>query len=388
METKEKYRTPEVSIMKLHTIDEALDDIRNGKVVIVVDDEDRENEGDFVAAAELITPEIINFMTHHGRGLICTPLPEKRCDELGLELMVNHSSDPKETAFTVSVDLIGNGVTTGISAVDRAKTIRALMDSATKPWDLAKPGHVFPLRAKEEGVLRRPGHTEAAVDLARLAGLKEGGVIVEIMNEDGTMARLPELFQIADKFQLKIISIKDLIDYRLKKDKLIETKEEFPIKTHYGDFVFHCFKQKNNQQIHYAFTKGEWTEEEAVPVRVVSSNIYFDLLKNMVQGETQQLQSVFDIIHREGRGAVVFINNIKDGEYIAKKIEQMKRFLRGETHQFTPQMDEKDLGIGVQIIKNLGIKKVKLITKNPSRKINISEYGIEIVDYIPLKIKP
>lgn len=276
-----------MSEIKLNTIPEAIEDLKNGKVIIVVDDENRENEGDFLSAAELTTPEIINFMTIHGRGLICTPLPEKRCDELGLEAMVSRSTDPKETAFTVSIDLLGDGVSTGISASDRAKTILALMDEKTKPTDFMRPGHIFPLRAKTGGVLKRAGHTEAAIDLTKLAGLKEGGVICEIMNEDGTMARLPELVVLAKKLDLKIISIEDLINYQLKKGDLVNEIESRRVKTAFGEFDFHAFQEKHTDQIHFALTKGNWEIDEPVLVRVQSSSAYFDVLSRLIIGEKE-----------------------------------------------------------------------------------------------------
>ena len=368
----------------LNTIPEAIEDIKNGKIVIVVDDEDRENEGDFVASAELITPEIINFMSIHGRGLHCAPLPEDRCNQLELYPMVGKNTDPKGTAFTVSVDLLGHGVTTGISAADRAKTIRALMDENITPGQLGRPGHVFPLIAKKGGVLRRPGHTEAAVDLTKLAGLKPGGVIVEIMNEDGTMARLPQLRKIADRFGFKIITIQDLIAYRLANESLIERIESFPIKTVYGDFELISYIQKTNQQIHFALTKGNWTEEDAVPVRVKSTNSYYDLFSALQFGEIPLLKKITEIITQEGKGAVVFINNVSDVDLIKAKLEQFKHFHSGSQTNPLLQTDEKDYGIGAQIIKDLGISNIKLITQNPQKKKNLSGYNLEIVDYIGL----
>ncbi len=370
--------------IKLNTIPEALEDIKNGKVVIVVDDEDRENEGDFIASAELITPETINFMSIHGRGLHCVPLPEERCDELGLDLMVGNNTDPKGTAFTVSVDLLGHGVTTGISASDRALTVKALMDKNTKAQDLSRPGHIFPLRAKKGGVLRRPGHTEAAVDLTTLAGLQPGGVIVEIMNEDGTMARLPQLSKIAEKFGLKIITIQDLIAYRLKHDSLIQRLDEIPFKSYYGDFNLITYKQTTNGQIHFALTKGNWTAEEPVLVRVKSSNSYYDLFSALQNGETPMLQKVTDLINAEGKGAVVFINNLTDSDLILSKLRHYKEYLEGKQKNPLLSMDEKDYGIGAQIIKDLGIKNIKLITQNPDKVRPLSGYGLEIVE----KVRP
>ncbi|MDO5655805.1 MAG: 3,4-dihydroxy-2-butanone-4-phosphate synthase [Flavobacteriaceae bacterium] len=366
----------------INTIPEAIEDIRQGKIVIVVDDEDRENEGDFVAAAELITPELINFMSIHGRGLHCAPLTQERCEKLELHPMVGKNTDPKGTAFTVSVDLLGHGVTTGISASDRAKTIRALMDENTTPGQLGRPGHVFPLIAKKGGVLRRPGHTEAAVDLTTLAGLKPGGVIVEIMNEDGSMARLPQLRKIADKFDLKIVTIHDLIAYRLENESLIERIEEFPIKTIYGDFKLISYIQKTNQQIHFVLTYGHWNDEESVPVRVKSTNSYYDLFSALQFGETPLMHKITDIIKKEKKGAIVFINNVSDVDLIKSKLEHFKMYHSGSQANPLLQADDKDYGIGAQIIKELGISKIRLITQNPQKKKNLSGYDLEIVDYI------
>lgn len=370
--------------IKLDSISEAIEEIKKGKMVIVVDDEDRENEGDFVVSAELITPEIINFMSIHGRGLHCAPLPEDRCEELELHPMVGKNTDPKETAFTVSVDLLGHGVTTGISASDRAKTVQALMDPNTTPGQLGRPGHIFPLRAKKGGVLRRPGHTEAAVDLTVLAGLKPGGVIVEIMNEDGTMARLPQLREIADRFDLKLITIQDLIAYRLQHESLIERIEEFPIKTFFGDYQLITFRQKTNEQIHFALVKGEWNEDEAVPVRVKSTNSYYDLFSSLQFGETPLLKRITEIIDEEGKGAIVFINNIVSSDLIQAKVNQFKDFQTGD--QLTPLLkpDSLDYGTGAQIIKDLGITNIKLITQSPNKKRSLSGYDLEIVDYIQI----
>ncbi len=369
--------------IKLNTIEEAIEDIKAGKIIIVVDDEDRENEGDFIASAELITPEIVNFMGIHGRGLHCVPLPEKRCEELKLFPMVSKNTDPKETAFTISVDLLGHGVTTGISAFDRAKTIQAIMDNKTTPEQLGRPGHIFPLKAKNGGVLRRPGHTEAAVDLTRLAGLKPGGVIVEIMNDDGTMARLPQLVKIAKKFDMKLISIEDLIAYRLKTETLVEKIDEFPIKTKFGDFQLVTYKQKTNQQIHFVLTKGEWNNNEAVPVRVKSTNSYYDLFSALHYGEKPALQQITDIINKEGKGAIIFINNISNSEMIEAKLEHFKNFHTGDLQTPLLQNDKKDYGTGAQIIKDLGINKIKLITQHiKDKKKNLAGYGLEITEYI------
>lgn len=373
-----------MSDIKLDTIAEAIEDIKEGKIIIVVDDEDRENEGDFVVAAELITPEIINFMSIHGRGLHCAPLTEERCQALELHPMVGTNTDPKGTAFTVSVDLLGQGVTTGISAADRAKTIQALMDPNTTPGQLGRPGHVFPLKAKKGGVLRRPGHTEAAVDLTILAGLKPGGVIVEIMNEDGTMARLPELRVIADRFNLKIITIQDLIAYRLENESLIEKIEEFPIKTIFGDYQLVTYRQLTNQQIHFALVKGNWDDNEAVPVRVKSTNSYYDLFSALQYGETPLLKRITEIIEKEGKGAIVFINNIVSSELIQAKLDHFRDFHEGTGQNPLLQPDELDYGTGAQIIKDLGISNIKLITQNPSKKRSLSGYDLEIVDYIQI----
>lgn len=368
--------------IKLNTIAEAIEDLKNGKIIIVVDDENRENEGDFLSAAELTTPEIINFMTIHGRGLICTPLPEKRCDELGLDIMVTRSSDPKETAFTISVDLLGNGVSTGISASDRARTILALMDENTKPTDLMRPGHIFPLRAKSGGVLKRAGHTEAAIDLTRLAGLKEGGVICEIMNEDGTMARLPQLMELAKKLNLKIVSIEDIIDYQLKKGDLVHKIEERKVKTFYGEFDFHAFQEKHTEQIHFALTKGNWELEEPVLVRVQSSNVYFDVLHQLINGEKPLLEKITKLINNEGKGALVFINNVSNAENTLRKLQQFNNQQDGQLTKKSNNFSE--YGIGTQILKKLGINNFKIISQNPDQKPMISGYGVKVSEIVPL----
>jgi 3,4-dihydroxy-2-butanone-4-phosphate synthase len=368
--------------IKLNTIAEAIEDLKNGKIIIVVDDENRENEGDFLSAAELTTPEIINFMTIHGRGLICTPLPEKRCDELGLDIMVTRSSDPKETAFTVSVDLLGNGVSTGISASDRARTILALMDENTKSTDLMRPGHIFPLRAKSGGVLKRAGHTEAAIDLTRLAGLKEGGVICEIMNEDGTMARLPQLMELAKKLNLKIVSIEDIIDYQLKKGDLVHKIEERKVKTFYGEFDFHAFQEKHTEQIHFALTKGNWELEEPVLVRVQSSNVYFDVLHQLINGEKPLLEKITKLINNEGKGALVFINNVSNAENTLRKLQQFNNQQDGQLTKKSNNFSE--YGIGTQILKKLGINNFKIISQNPDQKPMISGYGVKVSEIVPL----
>ncbi len=373
-----------MSDIQLNTIPEAIEDLRQGKIIIVVDDENRENEGDFLSAAELTTPEMINFMTLYGRGLICTPLPEKRCDELGLDIMVTRSSDPKETAFTVSVDLLGEGVSTGISASDRSKTILALMDPKTKPADFMRPGHIFPLRAKKGGVLKRAGHTEAAIDLTRLAGLKEGGVICEIMNEDGSMARLPQLVVLAKKHGLKIVSIEDLIHYLLQKGNLIERLEERPVKTHYGDFNFYAFRETSTDQIHFALTKGSWKVDEPVLVRVQSSNSYFDVLSRLITGEKPLLEKVTQMINEEGKGALIFINNVSTSENTMRKLQQFLNYQEGSATRPTLASNFRDYGIGTQILKNLGISKFRVITQNPNLKPIVGGYDVEVSELVEL----
>ena len=309
---------------KLNTIQEAINDIKAGKVIIVVDDEDRENEGDFLAAAELVTPEMINFMATHGRGLICAPLTENRCKDLGLHMMVTNNTDPMETAFTVSVDLKGNGVTTGISAGDRAKTVQALVNDDTKPFDLARPGHIFPLVAKEGGVLRRTGHTEAAIDFARLAGLQPAGVIVEIMNEDGTMARLPQLMEVAKKFDLKIVSIEDLVAYRMDHDSLINKQEDFNIQTRFGSFRLRAYQQTTNNQVHIALTKGEWTKDEPVLTRVNSTLVNNDILGTLTNNADQKLDDMIRVINDAGKGAILFINQQSQSLNLLKRLSLLK----------------------------------------------------------------
>lgn len=365
----------------LDTIEEAIDAIARGEVIIVVDDAARENEGDFVAAAEKVTPEMINFMATHGRGLICTPISEERCKALALEKMVSDNTDPMETAFTVSVDLKGEGVTTGISAKDRARTIAALLDPKTKAKDLSRPGHIFPLIAKEGGVLRRTGHTEAAIDFARLAGLKPAGVIVEIMNEDGSMARLQELQQVAKKLNLKIVSIEDLVSYRMQKDSLIVKKIDTSIETLYGKFRLRAYEQTTNKIIHLALTYGEWNEEESVLTRIHSSKISNDILGMLTVGEQQGLDSIFEVIKKEGKGAMLFINKEQVPEDLLSRIQTLKELQnKGEVMKAPPlSMDDKDYGIGAQILHDLNIKKLRVIsnTKQPQR-IGITGYGLTI----------
>ncbi|MGV4535475.1 3,4-dihydroxy-2-butanone-4-phosphate synthase [Ornithobacterium rhinotracheale] len=374
----------EEQAIRLNRIEEVLEDLKQGKVIIVVDDEDRENEGDFIAAAEKVTPEMINFMTQHGRGLLCAPLEEDRCEKLGLNMMVTHNTVLHHTPFTVSVDLLGKGCTTGISTHDRSRTIQALVDEETRPQDLGRPGHIFPLRAKKGGVLRRAGHTEAAVDLARLAGLKPAGILIEILNEDGTMARLPQLMKVAEKFDLKIVSIQDLIAYRLKNESLIQKIDSVKFQTHYGEYDLIAYKQTTNNQIHFALTKGEWTEDESVPVRVKSTNDYFDLFTALHKGEQPLLEKITQIINKEGKGVLVFINNAIDSDLVQAKFNHYKAYLEGTQENPLKAPDTKDYGIGAQILKDLGIQKMKLITKTPDSKKAIGGYDLEITDFIEI----
>lgn len=367
---------------KLNTIEEAIEDIKNGKVIIVVDDEDRENEGDFVAAAELATPELINFMATHGRGLICAPLTESRCKELDLELMVGKNTDPMDTAFTVSVDLNGEGVGTGISASDRAKTVRALTRPDLKPHQLRRPGHIFPLRAKDGGVLRRTGHTEAAIDFARLAGLYPAGVIVEIMNEDGSMARLPQLTEVAKAFDLKVVTIEDLVAYRMKHDSLIKKIKEFEVDTLYGSFRFHAFKQSTDNQIHYALTKGKWQPDDEVMVRVHSSRHSLDLLLSLFDKNPYKWKKALQLVVQEGQGAVIFINKSYEAWDVEQYLEQLQVSTSSEASPQLYKMDEKDFGIGAQILHTLGISKMQLISNHPNpKRVGMIGYGLEIVGY-------
>ena len=369
---------------QLNTIKEAIEDIKNGKIIIVVDDENRENEGDFITAAEKVTPETINFMATHGRGLICAPLTENRCKELDLNMMVSNNTDPMETAFTVSVDLRGKGVTTGISAEDRAKTIQSLVDKNTKPFDLARPGHVFPLRAKEGGVLRRTGHTEAAIDFARLAGLQPAGVIVEIMNDDGTMARLPQLLEVAKKFNIKIVSIEDLVAYRMEHDSLIEKKEDFTITTKFGDFRLRAYKQTTNNQIHIALTKGTWNKNEAILTRINSSLVNNDILGTLTNDADKKLDKMFQVINENEKGAIIFINQESQSLNLLKRLEKLKENqAKGIFKAPSITMDNRDFGIGAQILHDLKINKLKLITNSQqSKRVGMIGYGLEIVDYV------
>lgn len=370
--------------IKLNNISEAIKDIRAGKVIIVVDDENRENEGDFVAAAEKATPEMINFMAKYGRGLICCPLTEKRCHNLKLDMMVGNNTDPMETAFTISVDLNGHGVTTGISAADRAKTIKALCDFDTKPHELNRPGHIFPLKAKEGGVLRRTGHTEAAIDFARLAGLNPAGVIVEIMNEDGSMARLPQLIDVAKKHKLKIVSIEDLVAYRMQHDSLIEKKEDFSLQTRFGEFRLRAYLQTTNNHVHIALSKGHWEAQESVLVRVNSTFVNNDILGTLTNNAEKKLDDMFKLINKEGKGAIVFINQDVESITLLKRLQILKKQQNKKLTKAPPQkMDSKDFGIGAQILHDLNIHKIRLMSNTKqTKRVGIIGYGLEIVDYV------
>lgn len=380
VETKNKTQQ-----FKLNAIHDAIEDIRNGKVIIVVDDANRENEGDFVAAADKVTPEMINFMAKHGRGLICAPLTEKRCKELQLHMMVNNNTDHMETAFTVSVDLRGQGVTTGISASDRAKTVKALIDENTKPHDLSRPGHIFPLVAKEGGVLRRTGHTEAAIDFARLAGLQPAGVIVEIMNEDGSMARLPQLVEVAKKLNLKIVSIEDLVAYRMQHDSLIEKKEDFDIKTRFGNFRLRAYKQTTNNQLHIALTKGSWKDNEKVLTRINSTLVNNDILGTLTNNVDDQLNNMFKVVNEAGKGAIIFINQQAQSTEILNRLSFLRDNQNGNDIVKAPKinMDNRDFGIGAQILHDLNIHKLRLISNSQqTKRVGMIGYGLEIVEYV------
>lgn len=374
--------------IELDSIEEAIEAIKNGEVIIAVDDEDRENEGDFICAAEKVTPEIINFMATHGRGLICASLPEDRCDELQLEMMVRNNSAAYETPFTVSVDLIGHGCTTGISASDRAMTVKALIDPDTRPEELGKPGHIFPLRAKKGGVLRRTGHTEATVDFARLAGLSPGGVLVEIMNEDGTMARLPDLKKVAQRFHLKLVSIEDLISYRLAHESLIERETGIDLPTEYGDFHLQAYKQINTGEVHLAVVKGAWEADEPVLVRVHSSSTLGDIFGFKDVGNP--IKYAMRMIEQEGKGVVLYMNQSARGQRLLHEMKTLKT--EGLSDQplhrkFGVKMDEKDYGVGAQILRDLGVKKLRLISNNPQKRIGLTGYGLEITEYVTLETK-
>lgn len=378
---------------KLNTINEALEELRAGRVIIVVDDEDRENEGDFIVAAEKITPEIVNFMAMHGRGLICAPISEERCKELDLGLMVGNNTALHQTPFTVSVDLIGQGCTTGISASDRAKTIKALVDPSTKPEDLARPGHIFPLKAREKGVLRRAGHTEAVVDLTRLAGLNPGGALVEIMNDDGTMARLPQLVEIAKKFNLKIVSIKDLIAFRLQIDSIIDVGMRVKLPTAYGEFDLIPFRQKSNGMEHVALIKGSWKKDEPVLVRVHSSCVTGDIFGSYRCDCGTQLHQAMRMIEKEGKGALVYMNQEGRGIGLFNKIHAYKLQEEGlDTVDANIELgfepDERDYGVGASILREIGVSKMRLITNNPIKRKGLEGYGLEVVENIALEIEP
>lgn len=380
-----------VKEIQLNTIDEAIEDIRNGKVIIVVDDEDRENEGDFICAAEKVTPEIINFMATHGRGLICTPLTEDRAKELELHKMVSSNTALLETAFTISIDLIGNGCTTGISAYDRATGIQALVNPDTKALDYARPGHIFPLIAEEGGVLRRTGHTEAAVDLARMAGLYPAGTLVEILNPDGTMARLPQLMTMAKALDLKIISIKDLVAYRMQNERLVEKKESVKVDSQYGELELIAFQEVNTKITHIAIKKGQWQKGEPILTRVHSSTNTGDILGALLHGYGQQLHKTLEIIANDGKGVLIYLRNREDDDLIRTAINEMKQQIESgkKLNPFphrTMSVHHRDLGIGAQILNGLEISKVKLLTNNPRKRVGLVGYGLEIVENVPIKI--
>ena len=381
-------------IIKLNSIEEAIGDIKNGKVVIVVDDQDRENEGDFICAAECITPEIVNFMATHGRGLICVPLIETRCEELGLELMVGRNTAAFETPFTVSVDLIGHGCTTGISAHDRFKTIKALAAPNTNPEELGKPGHIFPLKAKAGGVLRRAGHTEAAIDFAKLAGFRPAGVLVEIMNEDGSMARLPDLVKVAEKFDLKLVSIEDLIQYRIEQESLIERRvETVDMPTEHGNFKLTAFEQKSTGDNHLALVKGDWDKDEPILVRVHSSCVTGDIFGSCRCDCGGQLHNAMEMVEEEGKGIVLYMNQEGRGIGLINKLKAYKLQEDGlDTVEANLKlgfdMDQRDYGVGAQILRDLGVRKIRLISNNPKKRVGLIGYGLEIVDTVPLEITP
>jgi 3,4-dihydroxy 2-butanone 4-phosphate synthase/GTP cyclohydrolase II len=369
----------EIEDIRLDSIEAAIEDIRNGKIVIVVDDEDRENEGDFICAAECVTPEIINFMATYGRGLICAPLDERKADELDLQMMVSSNTALHETAFTVSIDLIGYGCTTGISAYDRAVGIRHLVNPDAKPSDYARPGHIFPLRAKQGGVLRRTGHTEAAIDLARLAGFYPAGVLVEILNEDGSMARLPQLMDIAERHQMKIIAIKDLVAYRMRTERLVKKELALQLPTRFGDLEIIAYSQLTSGDVHLAIRKGTWEENEAVPVRVHSSSEGMELLQMLVQEDCNLFERAFQRISDEGKGLLLIMMQ-KEEHTLLDKL----RSLKAAELPFKSEMSQRDFGIGAQILRDLGIKRMRLITNSPKKRVGLLGYGLEVVDHIPL----
>ncbi len=377
--------TTRMDKIKLNTIEEAIEDIRQGKIIIVVDDENRENEGDFIAAAEMVTPELINFMTKNGRGLICVPLTEERCEDLQLNMMVENNTVMHHTQFTVSVDLIGEGCTTGISVQDRAKTVQALVDKNTQPHKLGRPGHVFPLKAKNGGVLRRTGHTEAAVDFARLAGFEPAGILVEILNEDGTMARIPELVEVAKKFDLKLVSIEDLVAYRMRHDSLIDKRECFELETRFGHFTLHAYQQTTNDQVHLALTKGHWKLNEPVLTRINSTLVNNDILGTLTTNADKRLDDMFRLINEEGSGAIVFINQQNQSFNLLKRLHGLKENqAKGILKAPKIEMDARDFGIGAQILHDLDITKMRLMTNSAqAKRVGIVGYGLEIVDYVP-----
>lgn len=378
--------------IQLDTIEAAIDDIRKGKIIIVVDDEDRENEGDFLAAAECVTPEMVNFMATHGRGLICAPIIDDRCEELGLDLMVGKNTTLHETPFTVSIDYLGKGCTTGISAHDRAVTIRALVDPETKPEDFGKPGHIFPLKARKGGVLRRSGHTEAAIDFARLAGFAPVGVICEIMNEDGSMARLPDLKKVAERFDMKLVSIKDLIEYRLQKESLIRREIAVEMPTAWGDFQLVAFRQINNEQEHLALIKGQWDENEAILTRVHSSCMTGDIFGSCRCDCGEQLHEAMRMVEQAGKGVIVYMNQEGRGIGLLNKLKAYKLQEQGmDTVQANLalgfKMDERDYGIGAQILRNLGVRKMRLMSNNPTKRAGLIGYGLEVVEHVGIEIE-
>lgn len=382
-----------VAMLKFNTIEEAIEDIKRGKLVIVVDDEDRENEGDFVTAACNATPEVINFMSKHGRGLICAPIVEERCEELGLDLMVGENTSLHHTPFTVTIDWRGPGMSTGISASDRSKTVMALINAGTKPHDLAKPGHIFPLKARKGGVLRRAGHTEATIDLARLAGFEPVGVLVEIMNDDGSMARLPELFQIAKQFNLKIVCIEDLIEYRMSKERLIKRETEVNLPTQYGDFRLIAYSQLTTDEVHMALVKGEWKKDEPVLTRVHSSCVTGDILGSLRCDCGEQLHAALKMVEQEGKGVVLYMKQEGRGIGLLNKLKAYKLQEEGKDTvdanlALGYDMDARDYGVGAQILRDLGITKMRLITNNPRKRTGLIGYGLEIVENVPLEIDP